>query len=447
MKNKTLSIILIMFFLLLGSSQKIEAGKVEFIDVKISGYNEGSKVQIKSSDYLGIYDKSKKELVNDLELREIEILIKNNNSGEIFDGNNNYISNLDLNNELIGSISGGTIFINGVEYRGYLGFVNKNGGKILNHLPIKYYLYGVLPREMGGGFPKEALKAQAVASKSYAVVNMNKHINEGFNLCNSTHCQVYGGVSGEHPATNEAVDETIEDYLRYDGKIAEGLFHSNNGGYIESARDVWGGDIPYLISKRDKFSDGTVNSSWELKYTKEYINNKLRASGIHIGDLVDIKIIDKSLGNRVKEMEIIGTSSSQIISGSKFRSIIGTNVLKSTLFEIKRDGDSINLPDKKLYIQNSSEIKEVKLEDSYVMTNQSEISKIRAYSPKILTSRGLSETKMENIEFSGNGDYIISGKGFGHGVGMSQYGAKKMAEIGYDYIDILKHYFEGTEIY
>lgn len=447
MKKKTLSIILITILLLIGISQKIEAGKVDFVDVKITGYNEGSKVQIKSRDNLGVFNKSKKDLLSELELKEIEILIKNNNLGEIIDKNNNFICSLDLNNEIIGSMSGGTIFINGVEYRGYLSFTNKNGGKVLNHIPIRYYLYGVLPREMGGGFPKEALKAQAVASKSYAVANMNKHKNEGFNLCNSTHCQVYGGVSGEHPATNEAVDETIDDYLRHNGKVAEGLFHSNNGGYIESAKDVWGGEIPYLISKRDKFSDGTVNSSWELKYTKEYINNKLRASGVNIGDLIDIRIIDKSPGNRVKEMEIIGTSGSEIISGSKFRSIIGTNVLKSTLFEIKREGETINLPDKKLYIQNSKGMKEIKIEDSYVVTNQREVSKINAYSPKILTSTGLSETKIESLSSTKSGDYIINGKGFGHGVGMSQYGAKKMAELGYDYIDILKHYFEGTEIY
>ncbi|HHV72515.1 MAG TPA: SpoIID/LytB domain-containing protein, partial [Clostridia bacterium] len=133
-------------------------------------------------------------------------------------------------------------------YRGKLEVsLDKNGSLIVvNELPIEDYLCGVLPQEMLAWFPEEALKAQAVASRTYTYSNLNKHKNNNYNLCATTHCQVYGGAGVEDSRTNNAVYSTRGEVLTYNGTLISAFYHASSGGHTENSENVWSAALPYL---------------------------------------------------------------------------------------------------------------------------------------------------------------------------------------------------------
>ena len=164
-------------------------------------------------------------------------------------------------------------------YRDYIRLVSKNNEIfVINHVNLENYLYGVVPAEMPATFHIEALKAQAVASRSFALSNIKKHSAEGFNLCDTTHCQVYSGFEYERPSTNLAVDETKDIFAYYNGKVIEAIFHSTSSGFTEDSVNVWGGDLPYLKSVEDSFSSESPYSIWNFSININELNNNLVSS-------------------------------------------------------------------------------------------------------------------------------------------------------------------------
>ena len=126
-------------------------------------------------------------------------------------------------------------------YNGAFEFRRLSGGDItfLNTLPLSDYLKGVLPYEMNGDWPLEALKAQALCARSYVLYNLGRHSN--YDICNSTHCQVYYGTAKETELVRQAVEETKNEVVTYQGKVVSTYYFSSSGGYTESAKNVWGG--------------------------------------------------------------------------------------------------------------------------------------------------------------------------------------------------------------
>ena len=117
---------------------------------------------------------------------------------------------------------------------------------MVNSLPLQHYLYGVVPREVNPGWHMEVLKAQAVAARNFAVVNLNKHGAYGFDVCSGTDCQVYGGLDSESPSTNAAVDETCGQMIYYQGKPITAFYHASSGGYTENLRTCGASHCPIL---------------------------------------------------------------------------------------------------------------------------------------------------------------------------------------------------------
>ena len=314
---------------------------------------------------------------------------------------------------------------------------------MINHIQLENYLYGVIPKEMPASWPIESLKAQAVASRSFAVANMNKHIKEGFNLCDGTDCQVYKAYDNEHPNTNRAVNETRGIYAYYNGKVANTTYHSTSGGYTEDSSIAWGGSVPYLIAIEDIYSAGESAKNWSITMTPAEISNKLLSSGINIGQVQDIEISKTSDSNRVLELNIVGSLGAKIIKGNQLRTIFGNTIMKSTLFNIDKVGDSST---KKIYVIDGSSRYpvEIQVNSAYILDakgnnkpNRSIVS--RAISNEITSSIGESMVL-------GPASFVFNGKGYGHGVGMSQHGAMEMAKLGFNYEDIIKHYYSGVDI-
>ncbi len=330
-------------------------------------------------------------------------------------------------------------------YRDYIRLVSKNNEiLVINHVELENYLYGVVPAEMPSTFHMEALKAQTVASRSFALSNINKHSAEGFNLCDTTHCQVYSGYEYERPATNSAVDETRNILAYYNGKVIEAIFHSTSSGFTEDSVNVWGGALPYLKSVEDSFSSESPYSNWSFTINLNELNNSLISSGADIGDLQGIEIFDSTSTGRVNKVKIVGAKGEKTISSAEFRNIVGASKFKSSWFSVKNG--NMNASSSKVYVidGNMFNPKTIDISRAYIVDGKNQKTVNRG-----TVNRAIGKDRVEDLgEFYpvSSSEILVEGKGFGHGVGMSQFGANKMAELGYSFEEILKYYYTGIDV-
>ncbi len=291
------------------------------------------------------------------------------------------------------------IKLNGKRYRGKIQIsTSGNSLDIINVVSLEDYVKGVLAKEMPlgkNGENFEALKALAVCVRTYAIQKM-KDGKLYFDIYADTRDQVYGGVDAESPNSNKAVDETNNLILKFEGNVATIFYHSTCGGFTESSSNVFTTEsIPYLISVKDGDEPNCKISpryQWKEIYSRELIIRRLQNYSLLDNQnyrLEDMSVISRFSSGRVDELEINvvsddGKEKSVIIRGNEIRSIIrnsnGKSILWSTMFDVSLKSDSV----------------------------------------------------------------ILSGKGFGHGVGLCQWGAISLSHKGWDYSEILNHYYPGT---
>lgn len=302
----------------------------------------------------------------------------------------------------------------GKSYRGRFQVTAQNGSMvILNIVPLEEYLYGVVPEEAVPSWPKAALEAQAVAARTYALYTMEENKGKAYDISTTTNHQVYKGSSSEYDSTTQAVNSTRGMVMTYGGHPINALFHSDGGGYTESSVNVWGSHLPYLQGAPD-YSRNKGTSFWVETTSRKALEEKLRAAGKSVGSLKSIQLSsltkgpmkssDRGISGRVKEATFIGTKGKVTVSGQSIMAILG---LKSTLF------------------------------DFYI-------------GQKPPASRSGLGGKVNHSFSSGNQPVYVVGAGWGHGLGMSQWGAAAMAEdhrtIKDYYKTILTHYYKGVTI-
>ncbi len=321
--------------------------------------------------------------------------------------------------------------VNGVRYRGIINLCPSSGGiMVINQISIEEYLYGVVPKEAVASWPVEALKAQAVAARTYVYSGLkNKHATYGFDVCATTNCQVYGGYDAEYESTNKAVDDTKGVIALYKGQAVHTLFCSGNGGWAEDSKNVWGGSYPYLVSFKDEYeeTDSIKGLVWTASVTPKEIAEGVAKYGGNVGTVTSMNIIETAESGRVLKLKVTGTEGSFVLEKEKARTFLG---LRSSLY-------TITPPAPNAYVLTSSGTKEVP-GSAYVLTS-SGTTKISS-TPTVLSSNGKYTLPPSD------GDYIISGRGYGHGVGMSQWGAYCMSEQGFKYDEILKYYYKGITL-
>lgn len=380
---------------------------------------------------------------NEMQSLNYSVVYPDNRRIQILDGNTGqllYILNSDNKIKaaprgIQGNIS--TIQYKGKKYRGSITLQSLEGSDltVINELPLQQYLYSVIPSEMPSTWPLEALKAQAVAARNYTLLTMGRHSDYGFDLCASEHCQAYNGVNAENDRSNEAVDATSGKLLVYDGNLASAFYHSSSGGYTENIENIWSGSLAYIKGVEDKFSLGSPHDNWILELDRVAIREKLKEADIDIGDILDVRPLEISKFGRVTKVEVKGTKESRIFEREKLRYILGTRSLKSIWYKLKTDAD---------ICVRSSIAGAGLMTKASGMTVLSAAGKVKASSPsnKIYV-KSMSNTKSYSIVPN---LYTFEGKGFGHGLGMSQYGAKGMADAGYNYIKILEYYYQGAKV-
>ena len=325
------------------------------------------------------------------------------------------------------------------EYRGAMLFVPlEDGISAVNVVDREEYLYSVISREMSPSWHIEALKAQAVCARNYLENNRDKHNKYGFDLCDSVCCQAYAGTSAETEGSYPPVDETRGEVLMYEGKIAQTFYSSSMGPTTEDVKYVWGSNFPYLASVENPYEDyeNVYNGKWQNTLTKERATEIMKNKGYEIGDVTEIKALEYSPSGRVIKLLVKGTNGEKTFERESCR-IIFSEVTLSQLYTISGGGEETYPV---VFVQGGEEKKFSEAKGKTILSSNGKTTLSGSF--KVKGNSGLK--KYETVK--GTDAYVFSGMGWGHGIGMSQYGAKGMAEAGFDYEEILTHYFKGTEV-
>ena len=268
---------------------------------------------------------------------------------------------------------GGYIWIGDRWYRGTVHVVPDNNQLLaINHVDLEQYLYSVLGAEMSPTFPEEALKAQAVAARTYALYRSQSAKKKLFDVDATQSSQVYRGLSSEANTTQAAVNATLGQVMTYQGKPILAVFHSASGGHTENVEDIWTDRVPYLRGVPD-YDLGTPGYEWSKVVSFSDLGKSLKIANVR-----SVAIDKTTQFGSVLSLKVTGDTE-QSIAGKNVRTALKLRSLRFTVTP---------------------------------------------------TPTG----------------FIFNGRGFGHGLGMSQWGAYNLAGRGTKYSNILSHYYQGVEM-
>lgn len=339
----------------------------------------------------------------------------------------------------------------GYKYYGGFQYTRRDGGNltVVNVLEMDDYICGVVPYEMSPSWPLEALKAQAVSARTYAASQLGKHASSGFDLCNSTCCQAYLGVNVNAPDCEEAVRSTSGVYVTYEGEMADTYYHSCDGGATENSENVFYEAIPYLKGVKDPYESyvNTGYEHWSYVYTADEITWILQNKGYNCSRIVSITPTYTEMGNILSLRFEDAAGVSWTFSRSRASSILNSQTYNRYIHSQRFTVTDANAEGSLLYI-NDANGQLSGTDGIFVVDGSGQVQSLGEKSSiAVITGSGT-----ETVSFSGSGAtvtterFLISGSGWGHNVGMSQYGAKAMAELGFTYDEILKFYFSGVDV-
>ncbi|WP_414834484.1 SpoIID/LytB domain-containing protein [Bacillus altitudinis] len=311
--------------------------------------------------------------------------------------------------------------IAGKPYLGNVNFAIESGyiRPTNENIPFEDYLKGVVPNEMPASWHVEALKAQAVAARTYSVKSIGKVVPD------TTAFQVYGGYNWYTNST-KAVDATKGKVLKYNNQLISATYYSSNGGYTEASEEVWGNALPYLVAKKD--TKDPVNA-WTLKLSKKQLGTTLTAS---------TAASEWSKAKEANAADLAGLKSWLLKNKETAASDMRIASISSLTFSGKTKGQRAKTVSIKLnyHLKNKT--------GTYTV-NKSTTASMKM--TEFRTVMGATKVKSTFASVKNNtNDFTISGKGYGHGIGMSQYGAKARAESGNSYSSILSFYYPGTKL-
>ncbi len=272
-------------------------------------------------------------------------------------------------------------FVNGKGYRGSLEItLAERGLLVVNELPLEEYLVGLINCEISSVWPLEAIKAQAVVARSYALHQKEARKGARYHLEATVMDQVYDGCAVEDDRAALGVRETAGEVLTHNGLTALTFFHSNCGGHTEAAEQVWSTKLPYLGGVPCRYCFTVPSASWEVTLSLAKIEALLKGGGVSLTGLRDLTPGPRNESGRLISIRLTTAKEMQEIPATSFRKALGYTVIRSTRFDISVTGDSVR----------------------------------------------------------------FTGGGYGHGVGLCQWGARSRAVDGFSYREILEYYYPGT---
>ncbi len=279
---------------------------------------------------------------------------------------------------------GGYVYVNKRAYRGKIILIAADARlSAVNELNVEDYLRGVLCNEVAPWWPMDALKAQAIIARTYALYQKQFTKNKDFDLTSDIYSQVYGGKNSERWRTSRAIDLTRARILMFQGKLLPAYYHAACAGHTEDASVLWKINLIPLKGVSCNFCSSSPHFKWQAQMPLEAIKDKLIKKGLPVENISGIEVIGYDVSGRVTGLKISAGAGFMTITAKDFRQALGPNILRSANFSVNISGET-------------------------------------AY---------------------------FDGFGWGHGVGLCQWGMYAMAKNGSTYEQILRYYFPQSELY
>jgi len=331
----------------------------------------------------------------------------------------------------------GLLTYNGRVFRGTLELAKDDEGDmiVVNEVDTAAYLASVIGSEEPATWMPEALASQAIAARTYLATHLQRH--DHYDLEGDTRDQQYDGLAGEDKSTVRAVERTAGMIATYDGRPISALYSANAGGVTENSENVYANALPYLrsvASPGDEVADasswGHTSWQWTTEYTAPQLRAYLRPRGIDVGDPQRVEITQTTATGRVMASRVIGSAGTKEIGKDVSRYYFG---LRSTLFTVDVRSEETEM----VAANNADRIRQLEFLGAKID---------RAYFSTIRDPDRSWTLRITGWLYRLPARFVFSGKGFGHGVGMSQWGAQGMALGGASAEDILRHYYQGIAI-
>ena len=338
-----------------------------------------------------------------------QVKLGSSDEGQILDADGNLLGTIDPMESRRASIEDGTITLSGTEgdrlylrasspdglvyiadrwYRGSVELRPDGSGlTAINYVDLDDYVASVVGAEMGDRFPLEALKAQAVAARTYALYHRNRRLDRPFDLGDTISWQVYKGVESATATAHQATQLTSGQVVVYNSRLIDAVFHSSSGGHTANSEDVWSDARPYLRATNDS------HVSPAMPWQQQLDPDSLEEAFGEVGNVLDLEVLETTPHGRALALRLHGTESSEDMRANQFLLELG---IPSTLFTVEPVGPAI---------------------------------------ASITSNGGIPPTV-----------FTLTGPGYGHGIGMSQWGASGLAAQGWSYGQILDFYYEGTNL-
>lgn len=277
-----------------------------------------------------------------------------------------------------------SIYLDGRKFRGAIDIIRQPNKTLLaiNHLDVDEYVSGVLYHEVAAWWPMEALKAQAIVARSFALYQAKVNAHKDYDLVSTVYSQVYGGRTSERGRTSKAVRQTRDKVLTYEKKLFPTFYHATCAGHTENASRLWKINLPPLRGRECQFCQRSPHFHWKKKISLQDIEQALKKANFKVGLIKSIEVVERDISGRITDLKITSTSKELKLSANHFRLAVGPNIIRSTNFTV-------------------------------------EIKKRSAY---------------------------FEGYGWGHGVGMCQWGAFFMSRKGFNAEQILGYYYPESKI-
>lgn len=312
----------------------------------------------------------------------------------------------------------------------------------VNVVPLEEYLYGVVPCEMPSAWHMEALKAQAVCARSYALIKAGYRaqtdIRRGYRMEDTEQSQVYGGIAFENGRSTAAVEATRGETLCYENRTVAGYYFAASGGHTENSEDVWGFAFPYLRGVPDIYETNPSKKPWSVTLSAKELANVLLLGGNGVGTVQRLTQEITTASGRVYSLKVKGNLSTVSLNTDDLRNMLQ---LAATKFKMVSHTD---IPDL-VTVQGAKTSVQTPIHDCYIADGTGKVQSADRLTEQYVV---LSADNLTNFPRSApeEGEYLFAGMGSGHGVGMSQSGARAMAEHGFTYQEILEHYFTGISV-
>jgi stage II sporulation protein D len=270
-----------------------------------------------------------------------------------------------------------------ISVSGFVHLVRKGKGfLVINRVNMEEYVKGVVPAEVSSAWHPEMLKAQAVAARTYALYQQMLSATREYDVAATVQDQVYHGKQGVDAGILRAVEETRGLVVTYQDAPIYAAFSSTAAGLTEDAMNVWSKEYPYLKGVECPFDLMSPYYQWKSSFKLDTLEQNLRQQGFSVGTIATMTALSFSRGGRIATLRILHSGGELVLRGEELRKAVGYTIIPSTQFAIESIGR----------------------------------------------------------------DVVLSGFGAGHAVGMCQWGAKELAELGYPFPTILRYYYPGTEL-